>query len=262
MGRTYWHKQTTSAPLFPDLLWSRPENKAHAGKLLIVGGNVMGFSSPAEAYAESERAGVGLTRVLLPLAVQRSLPKGFLEAEFAPDTPSGSFAQAALGELLPASEWSDAVLLAGDFGRNSETAVLLEKFAAEYDGQLALCCDALDYFSASATELFSRNQTLIVTNMAQLQKLATNYKFPKPFTSSMDFLHTIDQLHELTMDTTAFVVLIHEKSIFVAANGEVSTTQFEKLPSLSKTAGHATVWWLQNPLKPFEALSTAILAIK
>ncbi|HMH31073.1 MAG TPA: hypothetical protein VK534_01200, partial [Methylomirabilota bacterium] len=71
MDRTFWHKQTPTEPLFPDLLWSRPEGQAQKGKLLVVGGNAHGFAAPATAYAESQSAGVGLTRVLLPHHVKR-----------------------------------------------------------------------------------------------------------------------------------------------------------------------------------------------
>ena len=44
--RTYWHKQGTK-PLYPDVIWSKPENKQAAGKLLIIGGHAYGFSAPA-----------------------------------------------------------------------------------------------------------------------------------------------------------------------------------------------------------------------
>src|SRR3982750_3265194 len=100
MERTYWHKQTPEKPLFPDLLWSRPENRAHAGKLLIMGGNAHGFAAPAEAYAESEQAGIGAARVLLPDSLQKTVGRTFAAGEYAPSTPSGSFSQKALAELL------------------------------------------------------------------------------------------------------------------------------------------------------------------
>ena len=45
MNHDYWHKQTSSKPLFPELIWSRPENRQLAGKLLIIGGNLHGFAT-------------------------------------------------------------------------------------------------------------------------------------------------------------------------------------------------------------------------
>src|SRR5579859_2484419 len=104
MDQSYWLRQTEK-PLFPELEWSRPETKTQAGKLLIVGGNVHGFAAPAEAYGEVMKAGVGTVRVLLPESLRRSVGKLFPEADFAPSTPSGSFAANALAELLDASLW-------------------------------------------------------------------------------------------------------------------------------------------------------------
>ena len=131
MDKSYWHKQTTDKPLFPDLAWSRPENKRQAGKLLIVGGNLHGFASPAEAYAESVRAGVGTARAMLPDCLRKIVGVLIENAEYAPCTPSGSFSQKALSEVLDPSNWADATLFAGDLGRNSETAILIEKFLAK-----------------------------------------------------------------------------------------------------------------------------------
>src|SRR5471032_3085314 len=107
--RDYWHKQAADKPLYPDLLWSRPENRAQAGKLLIVGGNAHGFAAAGEAYAEATKAGVGTARVLLPDSLQKTVGKVFEAGEYAPSTPSGSFAKRALAELLAMAEWADGV---------------------------------------------------------------------------------------------------------------------------------------------------------
>src|SRR6185369_8603868 len=128
MDRDYWLRQEAGKPLFPELEWSRPENRSQAGKLLIIGGNLHGFAAPAEAYAEATKAGIGTARVLLPDAVQKIVGRFLENGEFAPSTPSGSFSQKALNEWLIHSSWADGVLLAGDLGRNSETAIVLEKF--------------------------------------------------------------------------------------------------------------------------------------
>src|SRR5512146_3316650 len=145
MGNMNWLKQTDE-PLFPDILWARPENKRHAGKLLIIGGHSQNFSAVSRAYAAAHKAGAGTIRVLLPLSLQKMLAKAFPEAEFADITGIGSFSRAALGLFLELSDWADAVLLAGEFGRNSETAVLLESYVNKYSGSLTLTGDSLDYF--------------------------------------------------------------------------------------------------------------------
>lgn len=261
MDHTFWHKQTVEQPLFPDLLWSRPEHKAQAGKLLIIGGNAHGFAAVAEAFSSATQAGVGTVRVLLPDCLQKTIGRGLAIGEYAPSTPSGSFAGQALDELLAASAWADATLLAGDLGHNSETAVLLEKFITKYTGQLVLVQDSVDYFGAQATLALSRADTLLVTSFAQLQKLAGNIRFPQAFTSSMDLLRFIDGLHNLTQQQAASIIVKHLDNLVVAVDGRVSTT---KLAATSAnwpggTAAQAAVWWLQNPTKTFEALTTSLL---
>ncbi len=257
----YWHKQTVQKPLYPDLLWSRPENRAHAGKLLIVGGNAFGFAAAGEAYSEAVKAGIGTARVLLPDSLQKTVGRVFEAGEYAPSTPSGSFSQKALGELLPMAHWADGTLLAGDFGRNSETAILLEQMLTKYAGQLTITKDAADYFITSPTSVLARKDTLLVISFAQLQKLGSNARFPKAFTFDMDFLRMIELLHEFTTQHQAHIIVKHLETIFVAVNGQISTTKLinEQKVWRVRTAAHAATWWLQNPARPLEAQSTSLV---
>lgn len=260
MEQHLWLKQTADKPLFPDLLWSRPENRALAGKLLIIGGNSFGFAAPAEAYSEAVKAGVGIAHVLLPDATKRLVGQVLETGDYAPSTPSGSFSQNALGELLPHAAWADGVLLAGDFGRNSETAVLLEKFISSYHGQLTITKDAVDYFTSAPQALLARPETTLVVSFAQLQKLAMNARFPHVFTFSMDLIRLVEALHELTLAYPVNLIVKHLANIIVASRGQVSTTKLQSEKEIWRvaTAAHTAVWWLQNPNKPFEALTTAV----
>lgn len=261
MQPTYWHKQTAAAPLFPDLLWSRPENRTHAGKLLIVGGHAQSFAAPAEAYGEAMKAGIGTVRVLLPDALQKTVNKIFPAAEFAPSNPSGGFAQQGLGELLALSEWADGVLLAGDFGRNSETAILLEKLLDKYDRQLTLTKDAVDYFTTTPIPLLNRENSTLVLSFAQLQKVAVQAHFHKAFTFDMGLLKLVELLHEFTDQFPLHIIVKHLDNMLVAAAGQVSTTKLTAEQPIwrTRTAAKAATWWLQNPQKTFAALSTGIL---
>jgi hypothetical protein len=258
MDRTFWQRQTADKPLFPDLLWSRPETKRTAGKLLIVGGNAHGFSAAAEAYGAAAKAGIGTARVLLPDSLQKTVGKVFAAGEYAPSTPSGSFSQQALAELLELAQWADGVLLAGDFGRNSETAILLERFAAKYQGVLTLTQDAIDYFLDQPKTIADSKHVTLVLSFSQLQKLATSLHFTPAFTSSMDFLHLVEALHELTTTYSFSLLVIHESTTFISAGGQVSTTKPASHTEIS-LAAHAAVWGLQNPSKLFEALSCSVI---
>ncbi len=194
MDQSYWLKQTDTA-LFPELEWSRPENKNQAGKLLIIGGNIHGFAAPAEAYGLADTAGAGSIRVMLPESLRKAVGKLFPAAEFAPSTPSGSFAAQALAELLDASLWADSVFLPGDISRNSETTVLLENFLEKYDRPVTLTKDAADIFCQQPLSILHRPDTLLVLAMGQLRKLGSEAHFPRAFTSEMGLVQLVDALY-------------------------------------------------------------------
>jgi hypothetical protein len=259
----FWHRQTNETPLYPDMQWSRPENKLYAGKLLVVGGNLYGFAAAASAYAEAEKAGAGTVRALLPDALRKTVGKVFVAGEFAPSTPSGSFGRRSLAELLAFSSWADGVLLAGDFGRNSETAIVLETFAQKYAGQLTIAKDAADYFASEPKNALNRPHTLLVVSMAQLQKIGVQARFPQAFTYGMDLVRLVETLHDFTLEHQAHIIVKHLDTIVVAVGGEVSTTRLKVDRAIWRVtaASHASVWWMQNPSKPFEALTTAMLSL-
>ena len=264
----YWQRQTADKPLFPAMLWSRPENRAFAGKLLIIGGNAQGFVSPANVYIEAQRAGIGVARVLLPDSLARTLGTAFEAGEFAPSTPSGSFSQKALAEWLDLANWADGVILDGDMGRNSETAIVIEKFLAKYPGQVTLSNDSVDYLLSPpmAAAALMRPNALIVANFSQLQKLFTAARSPRPLTSELNLVHFVEALHGFSLQHHAAIMTQHEGRVLIAVEGRVAETPARDKPGKAapswqtKAAAHAAVWWLQNPSRPYEALASSLVA--
>lgn len=258
----YWHKQTISQPLFEELAWSRPENKSHAGKLLIVGGNLHGFAAPAQAYTAAQKAGIGSTRIVLPNSLKSVAGPVLETGEYAPSTPSGSFSVKALDELRSGTLWADGVLIAGDLGRNSETALLLEKYLQKCSQTLlTLTKDAVDYFMETPETLLTRPSTTLVLSFAQLQKLASRFGHNDPFTFDMGLVQLAQILHDLSKYTAAGIMVKYLEYICVAVGGQVSTTQFIEDTDIwrVKYAASAATWWLQNPSKQFEALTTSVI---
>lgn len=261
MQLEYWHKQEPGRLLFPELEWSRPENRQFAGKLLIVGGNLYGFAAPAEGYSLAVKEGIGTARVLLPSAIQKVVGPFIENGEFAPSTPSGSFSQRALTELLDWCRWADGVLYAGDLGRNSETAILIESFLRKCELPAVLTKDAVDYVISSPLSALERPNTTLVLSFSQLQRLGIASKFASPVTFSMDLLRLVDWLHDFTAHFAPNIIVRHLNILFVAVNGEVSTTKLpDDAPRVWRlnAAARAAVWWIQNPSKTFEALTTAV----
>ena len=262
MQYDYWQKQVKDSPLYPNLLWSRPENRLYAGKLLIIGGHAQGFTAPAEAFRFTQKAGIGVARVVLPDALQKTIGQVLEAGEYAPSTPSGSFSKQALGELLPLAHWADGVLVAGDLGRNSETAILLESFLSKTPAPVTLTKDAIEYITAQPHMVAQRDRTLLVLSFSQLQRLATELRFATAFTSQMDIFKTVSSLHELTNMYRFSIITKHLDQLFVAVDGHISTTPCiadERLWRL-RTASAASVWWLQQPEQAFAAITTSIVA--
>lgn len=259
MNPEYWQKQG-SKPLFPELQWSRPENKMHAGKLLIVGGNEHGFVAPAEAFSAAEKAGVGTARMILPDSLRKFIGKTFTTGVLAPTTPSGSFSQLALATFIDESGWAEGVLVAGDVGRNSETTVVLENFLEKYSGQATITKDAADLFCVQPYTILQRPDTLLVISLGQLQKLGTATKFSRAFTSTMGLVQLVEALHEFTKRYSLYIIVRYADQLVVAVRGQVSSTRCATDQPVwrVKTAATASVWWLQNPTKPFAAFTTAV----
>ncbi len=253
-----WLKQGDE-PLFPDLLWSRPESKQARGKLLVVGGNSHVFAAPGNAYTAAVKACIGATRVLLPQSLNKTLGAHLPDAVFAPATPSGSLSRQALDVLLENAQWADGVLLAGDFGRNSETAILLESFLDKFAGQVTIAGDGVDYFQDKNTRGLNRDKTTYAINIGKLQKLAKNNRPSTPVLHNMNLQELVTLLADWTNGSQAEFITKHADNLVVAAEGRASTTPHVGDDTAWQTdaASFVAVWQLQNPTKPFEAFTTA-----
>ena len=254
----YWQKQTSKSPLYPDVLWSRPESKTGAGKLAIVGGNAFGFSAPGIAYNESLASGVGITKVVMPQAVQKTVKLVLPDADFAPSNRSGSFSKQALAQMIEVAYWSDGTILAGDFGRNSETAVLLETFVEKYDGLLTLTQDAVDYFKETPKLIVDRQQTFIALSLAQLQRLFIATPHITPITYSMSIQQLVDALRGYTEIHPATIATKLNDIIFVASGGNVVSQKYEEKTWRVIVATRGSVFWLQNPGTPLKAIVSSL----
>jgi len=257
----YWIKQVATKPAFPDILWSRPENKQSAGKLLIIGGNLHSFIAVGQAYQAASVAGAGTVKVLLPAALRRTVGGTLENCEYANSNISGSFARSSLAELLLQSDWADAVLLAGDFGRNSETATVLEAFVQKYKGQLIITHDAIDYFFAEPKFILDRDNTCIVGSTAQIQKLATGAHYNQAITTSMDLARLVSVLHDFAKEHSAHLITHQLGTTIVVSENKVSSTKTGSGEDIWRvsTAATASVFWMQNFEKPFESITTSLV---
>lgn len=250
----------TATPLFTDIEWSKPERRDQAAKLGIIGGNKLGFAGVAEAYSTSLTTGIGASRVLLPDILKRTIPASMTDVVFADSNPSGSLAKDALPSMSALGDWADGILLIGDAGRNSETAVAYEQFIQQYDGPLIITRDAVDLVKNSSTLLVDRQNTLLVVSFAQLQKLFQAVYYPKILTFSMQLAQLVDAVHKFTITYPVSLVVLHNDTIVVAHDGQVISQPWQNAMAIwrGSVAARAACYWLWSPAKPLEAVATSI----
>lgn len=257
-----WLRKQGNQPLFKEMLWDKPENKRHAGKLLIIGGNEYSFATIAEAHSAAEKAGVGVCQILMPESLQKIVGSSLEFNSFAPSNASGSFAQTSIAEWLSHATWSDGVLVAGDLGKNSETAIVLEKFATKYSDILVIAQDGVDAVISNPQTFLGRPQTTLVISFAQLQKLATQIQFTEAFLSDSPIQVLAHKLRSLTTNIQANIIFHHHSHIYIAVDNSVSITEYNKSSDgddrwVTRIAAWVSTWLIQNPHKEFAALNCA-----
>ena len=260
MDQSYWQKQTADKPLFPDIEWSKPERRDLAGRLGIIGGNKLGFAGVAEAYTVSLSSGVGAVKVLLPDVLKKTIPPVITDTIFAETTPSGSLAKNALTEMVALGDWATGILLAGDAGRNSETAIAYEQFLDAYNRPLTLTRDAFDLMKNNPNKLAERPETLLVISFAQLQKLFSGVYYPKVLTFSMQLTGLVEAVHKFTVTYPITILVLHKDYLIAAHGGNVTTTPWENPMAIwrGQVAAKAASYWLWNQKTPLEAVTASL----
>lgn len=257
----YWQQQTAAKPLYPAIEWSKPEQRAYAGRLGIIGGNKLGFAGAAEAYSQALKMGAGEAKVLLPDVLKKSLPKTLTEAQFAPSNVSGSLSREALGDMQALGTWSTAMLLIGDAGRSSETAIVYDDFLRSYQGPITITRDAADLVKLSFPELLERGDIVFVVSFAQVQKLFQSVYYPKMLTFSMQLAQFVEALHKFTITYPVTIASFHKDHLVMAHDGNVVTYKDASPLQIWRgvTAAKMATYWLWTPQKPLEAIATSVL---
>lgn len=261
MMHSYWQKQSPTEPLFPDIEWSRPEQRAHAGKLAIIGGNKLGFVAVRDAYETATALGAGQIRAILPDALKRTVPPSVSDTVFLASNPSGGFSREALPEFSAACEWANLCLLIGDAGRNSETAMAFEALLAG-QGTIVMTRDAVDLLLPTMPQAVERPGSVFIVSFAQLQKIMQSVYYPRIISFSMQLLQLVETLHKFTITYPCTIVTFHQSQLIVARDGRVITQEFEQPMAIWRglTAAKASTYLLWNPTKPVEAIATSFQA--
>ena len=166
-----------------------------------------------------------------------------------------------MNEMKAMGEWSTGILMIGDGGRNSETAILYEDFIREYTGQLTITRDAVDLVKNASQMLVERPDTLMVLSFAQLQKLFQSVYYPKVLTFSMQLNNLVEALHKFTITYPTTIAVLFNEVLVVASNGEVTSTPWTEPMQIwhGTTATRAAVYWMWSPTKPLESVTASLV---
>ena len=260
MNLEFWQQQKPDGPLFPDVQWSKPEQKSKRGKLLIVGGSPHGFMAVGKSFTVASQAGTGQVKVALPDVMKKSMPPTFSEGIFLPTNPSGGFSKDGLTELLAAIDWADGVLLIGDSGQNSETAILFENLLSKSDKWFTIARDAVDLLREPSEFIANRPRTHLVMTFAQTQKLFQTVLYPKVLTFSMQLSSFVEALHKFTITYPVTLTIFHQENIVMAHDGQVISQKFSDSFSFidGTTATKSASYLLWNQEKPLEAIASSL----
>jgi hypothetical protein len=262
MQHDYWRIQDPKKPLFPDVEWSKPEQQLQRGRLGIIGGNKLGLRAVAESYEVALQTGAGEARVLLPDSLKKTVPKAMHDVIYGVSNPSGALAKDALIECLAIGAWSSTLLLIGDAGRNSETAIVYEQILDKYQGPLVITRDAFDLVRLAGEQLVNRPDTHLVLSFAQLQKLFQAVYYPKVLTFSMQLMHLVEALHKFTITYPVSLTVFHQETIIVAFDGAITTTPWENPMAIwrGNTPTRAATYLMWTPNRPLEAITASLVA--
>jgi hypothetical protein len=256
---TPWQVQTPEEPLFPDLLWSRPERKDRAGRLLIIGGSTHGFATVVKSFELAGKAGIGEVKAVLPKGVARLL-QAMPDCLFAEQTATGSFSRGAIGDVRPLLTWADALLLPGELTKNAETAIFVESLLGACPVPIVATGDALDILPPHAGRL-TDGPVILIADLRRLQAYLRKSGLDQALLAGSTLEQRYRALHSAVGQGAAHTIgLVDDGSFLVVKGDKASLTQTDLTELELATAG--AVLTAQFPYGAFEtATSAAVLEL-
>lgn len=257
MNLDYWDKNPKPSD---DILWNIPEQKT--GTIQLIGGNSQNFSNIIRNAEYLNSLPLRDVKVLLPEALRSKLPP-LPNIDFAPATDSGSFAKSTI--LNNAAIDADFIFCAGEFSKNSATAIALAEALRPTTRPILLTRDTVDLLATEMSNLIIKNHLFLFASLAQLQKVFRALYYPKMLLLSMPLVPVIETLHKFTLSYPATVITFHQNQIIIAKDGAVTTTPIE-----NTTYSPLSLWSGQlasniatfNLWNPTQTLATTVTALQ
>ena len=242
-----------------DILWNIPEQKT--GTVAVLGGNGQNFASVAKLAETFAKMPIKEVRTYLPDSLKSKMP-ALPDVYFAKATPIGSFDKSP--ELNAAMAAADVALLAGDFSKNSATAIALAEAIRSSDKPTVWAKDTVELLAMEAQVLLPEGNITIIATLSQLQKLLRAIYYPKMLLLSMPIQPVKEVLHKFTLSYPVTILTLHEGQIMIANGGEIYTMPLEKSGYtpltlwLGDLPAKITALQAWNPAKPYDATIAAL----
>lgn len=209
---------------YTNLLWNLPEQKR--GIVGVVGGNSQNFRTSVKvAEFLLQKYPVAEARMILPDSLKNKLPD-LPNLVLLKSTESGSFADGA--EINEACKNTDFNIFIGDFSRNSITEQAVIGALEIAEKPLILTRDTIDLVATPQAEGWLMNDNVIlITTLAQLQKLLRAIFYPKMLLLSQSLMQVAEILHKFTLSYPVRIVTLHSGQILIAKDGKIAIVPLE-----------------------------------
>jgi NAD(P)H-hydrate repair Nnr-like enzyme with NAD(P)H-hydrate dehydratase domain len=221
------------------LEWLIPEQRSKRGHFSVVGGDKNHITRVQETYSLLEAEKPASVSILVPKSWRKFLESN-PDAHFAEADNSGGFALAAEESITARIISSDGTIFPGDLGRNSQTAQAIERSIIKTTKPIVLSGDSLELIPNLS--LLNRENTILICNFGQFQRLAMAAKITPAVVSDMPHLKVIEVLHELTSTYPAAIVIKHFNWIIASQKGTVWRTKIEN-ENNTLYLGARSVFW-------------------
>jgi|GEM_PF-5747075 len=221
----YWLKQEDK-PIFPDILWSRPENKSFLPKVVIVGGSKQGFAKSAAVYQSAAESGCSSLRLFLPSVLKDALPPSS-DFVFVDSNRTGSFDSSLYDNLLVAKPMTDVFVISEDSGKESETVQAIHKIIKDDDCDMLFAGKAILANDSYFDELIKRkSNTTLVLDTNSLQKVASRLPVQVFFKSDDGLVDVVKKTHSITKELKKIIIITKfEDTILIVEAGEVFSSK-------------------------------------
>ncbi len=254
----YWRQQDKKA-LFENLMWSKPGSITASSTIGLIGGSKTSFLALSKAYQTLQNQKINI-KLVVPDSLKPTLTQ-ISQTEFVTSNQSGSIGKNAHKIMLKLAQDSDACLLIGDAGKNSQTQAEYELFAKDFpqDKQLIIARDAIDLVLEIINQLISQSNLTLIVSFSQLQAIFRKLYYPILLTHSIQVSKLVEALHKFSLTYPSTIVLLWQNQLFIAQNGQiVSTTNFKQTDIWQGILpANLAAWISWFPSKKLEAISCA-----